>query len=176
MKYLPLTTLLLLISLSCTEMTTTVEEVEKSDNEILKDSLEIMDPNLTIDPFSFGENPLDSLTSFDEVNMDFKTFNNRHVEGQIDTLFQIVLSSDTFKVYKNASKNWLVAANIHSEQFSTNQGIHIGMTKTEMRKQLNSNENFPDFVRIHNLEVLEWIDFAFQDEKLIKMDFKGYMD
>lgn len=190
MKLRPFIILLLGLTISCsqaTEKKTESEGVdtsssdkatmkEKVNSDPVKDTLTIVNSEFTIDPFDFGENPLKRLTSMESSSTNYQTYKNRHVDNQIDTSFQVIIKVDTFEVYKTASENWVTAADINSDRFSTRQGIRIGMTKSEVKEQLKSADNFPDFVRLQNLEVLEWIDLKFKNDRLEKIEFKGYMD
>ncbi len=190
MKIRLLSILILGLTISCSQSTekktetvssdTTSSEntkvTEKINRDSLKDTLTIVDSGLTTNPFDLGKDPLKILTSIDIAKVDYQTYRNRHVDNQIDTSFQVIIKVDTFEVYKTASENWVTAARINSDHFPTKQGIRIGMTKAEVKEQLKSTENFPDFVRLQNLEVLEWIDLKFKKDKLEKIEFKGYMD
>lgn len=190
MKFSPFILLLLGLTVSCSQPTEKKSEVvndnhgssdntvesEKTNSDLSKDTLTIVDSEYTIDPFDLGENPLKRLTSVDIAKTDYQTYKNRHVDNQIDTSFQVTIKIDTFEVYKTASENWVIAASINSARFPTKQGIRIGMTKSEVKEQLKSAENFPDFVRFQNLEVLEWVDLKFKDDQLKSIEFKGYMD
>ncbi|MBD8491137.1 hypothetical protein IFO69_20450 [Echinicola sp. CAU 1574] len=190
MKLRPFIILLLGLTISCSQTTekitesasdntnssdkTTKTEMVNSDSP--KDTLIIVDSEFTIDPFDFGENPLKRLTSIESSSTNYQTYKNPHVDNQIDTSFQVTINVDTFEVYKTASENWVTAADINSDRFPTRQGIRIGMTKSEIKEQLKSADNFPDFIRLQNLEVLEWIDLKFVNNRLEKIEFKGYMD
>lgn len=100
------------------------------DTDSSLDTLKIGNYDLS-DRFNLGDNPLQKLTSFGLATVDYKTFENRHVENEIDTCFQITIMADSFEVYKTASENWLIAATINSDLFPTSQGIQIGMTKIQ---------------------------------------------
>ncbi|QNR23651.1 hypothetical protein [Croceimicrobium hydrocarbonivorans] len=50
------------------------------------------------------------------------------------------------------------------------------MTKSELRDQLKLSENIPDFIRLQDVEGLEWLDFKFKEDKLFKIEFKGHTD
>lgn len=190
MKIRLLSILILGLTISCSQSTekktetissdTTSSEnanvTEKINRDSLKDTLTIVDSELTNNPFDLGKDPLKILTSIDIAKVDYQTYQNRHVDYQIDTSFQVIIKVDTFEVYKTASENWVTAASINSDRFPTKQGIRIGMTKAEVKEQLKSTDNFPDFVRLQNLEVLEWIDLKFKKDKLEKIEFKGYID
>lgn len=191
MKLRPFIILFLGLTFSCSQTTERKTESASGDTnsshktakteEIVnsappKDTLTIVDSEFTIDPFDFGENPLKRLTSIESSSTNYQTYKNRHVDNQIDTSFQVIINVDTFEVYKTASENWVTAADITSDRFPTRQGIRIGMTKSEVKEQLKSAKNFPDLVRLQNLEVLEWIDLKFENDRLEKIEFKGYMD
>ena len=144
--------------------------------DLAKDTLKIVDSEFTVDPFGLGENPLRRLTSIERSSTNYQIFKNRHVVNRIDTSFQVRISVDTFEVYQTASKNWVTAADINSDRFSTKKGIRIGMTKSEVKEKLKSDENLPNLVRIQNLEVLEWIDLIFKKDRLEKIEFKMCLD
>lgn len=143
---------------------------------LAKDTLKIVDSAFTVDPFDFGENPLRRLTSIKSSSTKYQIYKNRHVLNRVDTFFQVRIDADTFEVYQTASKNWLTAADINSDRFSIEQGIRIGMTKSEVKEKLKTAENLPNLVRIQSLEVLEWIDLEFKEDRLAKIKFKMCLD
>lgn len=192
MKFRLLTFLILGLTISCNQTTESEQEIkspesthtptiEQLDDTVAvqqKEILTIVDSDWTTNPFDLGENPLERLISIHNVKADFKTYKNRHVENQIDTVFQINIEADYFEVYKTASENWLTIAKVVTENFQTRQGVKVGMTKSEVKKQLNliSTEKLPDHLRLQNLEVLEWFDFEFKNDRLETINFTGYID
>lgn len=192
MKFRLLTSLILGLTISCnqttesnqeikssdTSNTEAIEQLEDRDTAQQKDSLTIVNSDFTTNPFELGENPLDKLISVENVKTAYKTYKNRHVENQIDTVFQIKIEGDYFEVYKSASENWLIEAKVLTENFQTRQGVKVGMTKSEVKEQLNltSIEKLPDHLRLQNREVLEWFDLQFKNDRLETIKFNGYVD
>ena len=142
------------------------------------DSLIIVDSELTYNPFGFSRNPLGHLLSIKDIQIEKVPIENRHIKNQVDTSFKITVGPDFFKVYKAASKNFLTEANIYSKRFSLYQEIRVGLTKTEFRKKMNNYniKTVPDHVRLKNLHVSEWIDLRFENDTLVEIKFKGYVD
>lgn len=177
---------LLALITSCTQTAGNAGDEIDPSNEIdktglvksssMQDTLTIVDSEFTMDPFGLGENPLKGLTAIKGSFTHYQTIKNRHVDNQIDTSFQVKINEDTFEIYKSAFKSWLTAATINSDRFPVGPGMRIGMTKSELRDQLKLSENIPDFIRLQDVEGLEWLDFKFKEDKLFKIEFKGYMD
>jgi len=121
---------------------------------------------------------MDYLTSRIDPVISAETFFNRHVDGQIDTLFTLRFAKDYFKIYKTASENFLQEACIQSETFKTKDGFHVGMTKSEFKRLIPSYElsKIPDYIRLQSFEVLEWIDVVFIQGRIQTIKFSGYVD
>ncbi|MDO5524381.1 MAG: hypothetical protein Q4G48_10100 [Bacteroidia bacterium] len=180
--------LLLGLTISCNQSTktqnseTNVSATEEAKIDTVtnqpKDTLAIVDPDFTFDPFAFGENPLQKLISIDNAGINLQPHKNRHVEDQMDTIYQLKFGLDRFEIYKTASKNWLTEAHVLTDNFHTRHGVKIGMTKTEVKNRLNitSAESLPDYVRFEHSEVPEFMDLNFKNNKLQAIIFKGYLD
>jgi len=190
MNLRPSILLILVLTISCSQAgerktesagSDTSPSIETARIELIKsapakDTLRIVDSEFTMDPFGLGENPLKGLTAIKGSSTHYQTIKNRHIANQIDTSFQVKFNEDSFVIYKSAFKSWLTAAAIMSDRFPVGPGIRIGMTKSEVGEQLKSSEPFPDFIRLQDLEGLEWLDLKFKEDKLFKIEFKGYMD
>lgn len=80
------------------------------DTEIINkgDTTTIRSLNITIDPFLFGDNPLGFLKMLDS-RVSKQTFENRHVDNKIDTVFTFTIGTDMFSVYQwDKNENALV--------------------------------------------------------------------
>ena len=176
------------LAISCSNRTETNKESKKGDTSIFqevdpsgmvvpyekKDTLTIVNSDLTNDPFDLGDSPLNTLTSVKNAITTYETYENRHIKNQIDTIFRITIQKDTFTVYKAKSDSWLMKASIFSTNFPISHGINVGMTNSEVQHHLNRAETLPGVVRLKNAVVSEWIDLKFRNSKVFSIDFKGF--
>jgi hypothetical protein len=143
-----------------------------------RDSVTIRAMNITVDPFQFGENPLNYLQQF-KPKQTYETYQNRHVDGKIDTAFTLTINDDTFAVVKwNEDETGLFSANVNSNKFRTNHGLHVGMAKKEVIEKLKAYEikSIPKYLIMENLDVYELLTFTFIGDNLINIQFQGYYD
>lgn len=142
------------------------------------DSLVIRDENITVNPFSFGDDPLTYLKKFNP-RIEKKLFENNHVEGKIDTIHNLIIGKDKFSVFQVAKDdNWLLAADILTSKFKMRQGIRVGQSKAEVIQLLNAYDlkKLPDWLVLENKEVYEYTQIRFKKGIVYSIEFLGYYD
>lgn len=150
------------------------------DSEVItsRDTVTIRAMNITVDPFQFGENPLDHLQQF-KPKQTYETYPNSHVEGKIDTAFTLKINDDTFAVVKwGEDETGLLAASVNSKKFKTSHGFQTGMTKKEVIAKLKAYgiKAIPRYLILENLDVYELLIFTFTGDRLTNIRFQGYLD
>lgn len=80
---------------------TTTTRLYCQDAEIISkgDTAIIISFSITIDPFLFGDNSLEFLKMLD-ARVSKQTFQNRHVDNKIDTVFTFTIGKDKFSEYQ----------------------------------------------------------------------------
>jgi hypothetical protein len=142
------------------------------------DTVTIRAMNITVDPFLFGEDPLNYLQQF-KPKQTYETYENRHVDGKIDTAFTLNINGDTFEILKwSEDETGLFAASVNSNKFKTSHGFQTGMTKKEVIEKLKAYgiKSIPKYLILENLDVYELLIFTFAGDKLANIQFQGYFD
>jgi hypothetical protein len=142
------------------------------------DTVTIRALNITSDPFQFGNNPLGHLQKYNPAKT-FETFENRHVEKKIDTVFTLTIGQDNFNITKwDKDENGLLSAEVTTSKFRTKHGLQIGMKKNDVIEKLNKYKlkSIPGHLILEDMEVYEQLVLAFTVDRLTRITFLGYYD
>lgn len=142
------------------------------------DSLVIRDENITVNLFSFGEDPLAKLLTF-KPKIEKELFENNHVEGKIDTIHHFRIGRDKFSIFQVAKdNNWLLSANVVTQKFKTRQGICVGQHKVDVINLFKKYDlkKLPDCLVLENSEVYEFMVIRFKKGVVSSIEFDGYYD
>lgn len=157
---------------------TTTSVAQNFSVKTFKDSIIVKDANFAIDPFGFGENSLRALKKY-KAKVSKEPVKNQHVENKIDTVYRFKINKDKFAVYQvDQQKNFLITASVRSKKFKTEQGIKVGMKKTQVGKALShyNVKNIPSCLVLENADVYQVVILRFNKKKLKKIEFQGYFD
>jgi len=134
--------------------------------------------NIANNPFMFGDNPLNYLQKWNPKKVS-ETFNNRHVDNKVDTVFTLTIGKDSFKIYKwDEAENGLLNADVTTNKFKTKHGLQIGMTKNEVIGKLKKYglKSIPGQLILEDMEIYELLTLKFTGDRLTRIEFQGYID
>lgn len=142
------------------------------------DSLIVQDADITLNPFSFGDEPLIYLKKFNPT-IKKELFENNHVDGKIDTIHNLTIGSDKFSVFQaTKTDTWLLSAEVKTSKFKTRLGIHVNQTKEEVIQLLKiyNLKSLPNCLVLENIEYSEYLLIRFRKGKVASIGFSGYYD
>jgi hypothetical protein len=126
---------------------------------------------------SFAGGPL----NVDNFKTDFADFeiqkvpvDNEQVKGQVDTLLTLTKNTDTLKIKKLPSTQFLIAMAIHTKRIELENKIRLGMPKREFYKafqQLDTVKNQKDHIRFWMY--FSSIQFTFKADTLSEIEWIG---
>ena len=161
----------------------TIRSFGQTKEVILKgDSLFVRDENIATNPFNFGRDPLNHLSTkikFTEPKIEIITVANRHVDNDVDTTYAITFGQDSFNLYEwDKEENALLSSQVKTDRFATRHGIKVGMTKTQIKNILKSYEigAIPKYLILENTEIIEYLKLEFNEDILKGIEFQGYFD
>ncbi len=146
--------------------------------EYKNDTLNIIDFDITNNPFDFGLNPYSKLISEHEVKIGYNPFVN-HLTDKTDTIFCLNIKQDKFYVYKKDNNNsFIILVELLEKRFKTRLGFHVGMNKSDFKKLFPKYNisRLPDHVFLENIETSESFYIRFIDDKIYSIKFDGYFD
>ncbi|WKV11818.1 hypothetical protein [Marivirga harenae] len=146
--------------------------------ETAEDSLIIRDWDINNFPFNLRSNPLDTLLKMYNPITESQTYQNRHVDDQIDTVFTLKIDASYFEVYKNPSENYITSALFLNKGLQTKHGFHVGSTKEQVRDALEKYKltEIPNYIRLETIEIPEYFELYFKNGKIVKIKYTGYSD
>jgi len=142
------------------------------------DTTTVRATNIANNPFMFGDNPLSYLQKWNPI-LTIQTFNNRHVDNKVDTVFILTIGRDSFKIYKwDEVTNGLLNADVTTNKFKTRHGLQIGMKKKEVIEKLKKYglKSISGQLILEDMELDEMLNLKFTGDRLIRIEFQGYID
>lgn len=113
-----------------------------------------------------------------ELVFTYQPIENNHQENVMDTVCEITTRTEprnTYEIYILADKEIFYGATFQSKGFSLNENLFIGMNKSEFKKILKI-DTYADCINItSNTQLNSWI-FYFENDKLVKIVYDGYLD
>ena len=100
---------------------------------------------------------------------------NAHNETIIDTVKTLTYNDSKIYLYRSTVKEWIYEAKIRSSEFVLLEKINIGVEKKALEKILKT-ELISDITKIGNLENTSVFIFTFKSDKLIALDYQGWID
>ena len=134
------------------------------------------------------EDVLDNLLSFPSVGEDIKQVNlpsfelkkipetNIHNPSIIDTIYQFKNKSGNFNVYKASDKYILYDFLINGNSFTFQNGLKLGVSQSDLLKTLKIEAPKSDTVALGDLEQNSVVNFIFKSDKLVEVNYDGYLD
>ena len=146
--------------------------------------------NVTVesDSYSINENIVEELLGFPAIGDDIRkvnlatftlekvTQNNIHDTKIVDTIYQYKKGSTNFEFYKASDKYILQKFVIAGHELSLKKNIKLGLSKLEIGKLLNVENNRSDTLKVGDLEQNSIVNFIFKNEKLNEIIYCGYID
>jgi hypothetical protein len=152
------------------------------------DTLMITDMKNISDPFSFGKKPLTHLLNEIDIEPSFKSLtehsdstmneNGDFANMIIGSSYTLKYGEDFFQIYRRTdSVEFLLGAEILTNQFSNKWNVQIGMNKEQVIKKLSqfNIDKIPTTLIIGDLEYT-FIQFDFEKEKLRRIKYDFYVD
>lgn len=103
---------------------------------------------------------------------------NNHMENTIDTFCEITTITEprnTYEMYILSNKEMFYGATFQSKGFSLKENLFNGMNKSDFKKILNI-DTYADCIKITSeTQLNSWI-FYFENDKLVKIVYDGYLD
>jgi hypothetical protein len=168
--------------------TDTVEIQPENDYENARDEegrrrqLTITDKDFAGNTFPDGRITLEYLKrnfkDYEVVNRE--PFQNRHVQGQVDTIYTVrAAGGSSFRIYKLPEESLLERAEIVSSEIRMNRDVRVGMTTNNFLAAFPQvNERLAENARVTvkgDITPVE-IDLYFADNRLQRVIYKGYVD
>jgi hypothetical protein len=124
---------------------------------------------------SLLESDLNKLALNPKFKLKTEPKTNQYDETITDTIKTLVF--DKSKIYTYQSTNWesIYRAEIENPEFEFLDSIKIGMQKETLNKKIKA-EIETDLIRIGNLEQTSVFTFQFENEKLKRIIYDGYVD
>jgi hypothetical protein len=132
--------------------------------------------NIVDNPFMFGDNPLSQLNKLNPKT-EIQTFNNRHVETKIDSVFTLTIGDDVFIIFKGGkTENGLLNADLTTTKFKTKHGIQVGMSKNEVIEKLSKYglKSIPTQLVLQDIEIYQLLMLVFTGDRLTRIKFQGF--
>lgn len=122
---------------------------------------------------------ISNLRTLNYSSIDTSLKQNRHVQNQVDTIFNFHFDQSNIKIYKLPEKELIINSTFKKNVLPLKRGIKIGDHKKEIFQKLSLSDTLTisdDILRIQVLEVTQYIDLKFKNDTLQKIEFKGYVD
>ena len=123
--------------------------------------------NISKDDELFTKSP------FDEWDIRYKAVENRHNPVQTDTIYTLKKSNSFLEIYKvNSGKSILYKFKVNSQDYGYLENISVD----EIHKRVNSAEINCNILILESPEVPSYLTFTFSENKIIEVNFNGYLD
>ena len=144
--------------------------------------------NVAVESYTINENIVEELLGFPAIGDDIRKVeltaftlekvmrNNIHDSKIVDTIYQYKKGSNNFEFYKASDKYILQKFIIAGNELSLKNNIKIGLSKLEIGKLLNVENNKSDTIKVGDLEQNSIVNFIFKNEKLHEILYCGYID
>lgn len=136
----------------------------------MSDTLDLYGVDITIEPFLFGDHPMDSLELYTDAQINISLLENNNYSNEVDTLFEVIIANDSFEVYKSY-KSWLTKAYVTSKLFVTKHGISVRMSKDDVKNKLMpiGKLEIPEVLCLKNFESIGTIFLNFSNDTLVSI-------
>lgn len=121
------------------------------------------------------ESELDDFILNPKFNLSVAPKMNIHNQTIIDTIKTRSFGNNRIYSYKSKNKEWVYSAKIRSSEFEFLEAIKIGIKK-ETFERIIKLELKSDLIKIGNLEQTSVFVFSFKDNRLMAIDYSGYVD
>lgn len=134
------------------------------------------------------DNLLKDLLDFPELGTDINEIslldfeivktpeNNKHDPRVIDTIYLYKNKAAEFRIYKATDKYILYNFHVSGTSFRFKNGVQIGISQSKLLEKLNLKGPFSDTITMQDSEGLSYLNFVFEDNRLDKVEYDGYMD
>ena len=138
-------------------------------------------PYFQNDPFV--SKPFDFQLSVNNVNMKFGDFlklqktplKNQYDSSVTDTMFIFSTGQTKIKIYHSKISDVIESMHIVTDRIKLRKNIRVGMTRPDFEKAFGI-KSIANEIQIGDLERNSVFKFSFSREKLVAIDYSGYLE
>lgn len=147
------------------------------------EKLKINHGNATIVRDSLVNHPLGkirniiSLVNNTSWKKSYKTFLNRHVDYQIDSLLKYTKNTDTITLYKTVGETFVYNFSLNTSKLTLKNFLKVGQTKKNFYflNKVYSKSNLQK-INIIDVEDLNSLEIRFENDTIKKIKYCPYVD
>ncbi len=130
-------------------------------------------------PFETDSAIFSNLRHDSAIKQKIKTYLNKHVDSEIDSVFTFYKDSSFIQFYKTSSEIWVYNMTLKSPILTTRFGLKVGDKMTDEKlKEVGCqaiDNNVRKFVFME-VEGLTWISFILNNKIIKEISYHGYAD